>query len=216
MRGLFSPYGAALALAAIMVFAPLLGTAIAQQTPPRATDEAEAQAVPLAQINRHLKNLPPQSGRFEQSLADGSRLRGRFYMDWPQRLRFAYAQGGTVVTLKDNFIAVQDTPRGEPNWFPVALTPLGVLRAAMADGISPEMIVARQVTADFVALTVRDADDNLPGTATLYFARPSLQLYAWRLVDVQNLQTQVRLSAIETHAQLSDEHFTIEYDEEEE
>ena len=207
MRARFFQPGTAFVLAfTAVVFVPLAA----------ASAEGAKAALPLAQINQYLKNLPPQSGRFEQSLSDGARLRGVFYMDWPRRLRFAYDAGGAVVTLKDNFIAVQDTPRGEPNWFPVTLTPLGVLRAVMADGIRADMIVAQQVTADFVALSVRDTQNDLPGTATLYFARPDLQLYAWRLVDVQNLETQVRLSAIETHAQLGDAYFSIDYDEEEE
>ena len=169
----------------------------------------------LADINRGLKALPPQSGRFEQIMPNGGLAEGAYHMDWPARLRFAYddAHGGAIVTVKGNFVAVQETARAEPNWFPVSLTPLAVLRQAVETGIQPAMVVAASETQEHLSLTLRDPNGNLPGTATLYFSGADWQLYAWRLVDVQNLVTQVRLRARSFPAALSDRIFDIEYDE---
>ena len=75
----------------------------------------------------------------------------------------------------------------------MSLTPLAVLRQAVEIGIKPNMLVAASEAEGQLALTLRDPSGDLPGTATLYFAAPDWQLYAWRLVDVQNLVTQVRL-----------------------
>ena len=68
------------------------------------------------------------SGRFEQKLPNGGHAAGSYAIDWPSRLRFAYDGDGGIVTVKGKFVAVQEQPGGEPNWFPVALTPLSVLR----------------------------------------------------------------------------------------
>lgn len=172
-------------------------------------------AARLAEVNLGLKALPPQSGAFEQIMPNGGLAEGTYHMDWPARLRFAYdaASGGAIVTVKGKFVAVQETARAEPNWFPVSLTPLAVLRQAVEIGIQPNMLVAASEAEGQLALTLRDPSGDLPGTATLYFAAPDWQLYAWRLVDVQSLVTQVRLRARRVHTDLSDRVFDIDYDE---
>ncbi len=214
---------AALAALACLVAMGFVGDSHAQEAQPQtmtgagidAGIDASIDAARLEQINQGLKALPPQSGRFEQILPNGGMAEGRYLMDWPARLRFAYEgqRGGSVVTVKGKFVAVQETPGAEPNWFPVALTPLAVLRQAVADGIERAMLVEVQTEPAFIALSLRDPSGELPGTATLYFTRPDLQLYAWRLIDVQNVVTQVRLRDRKIHKSLSDSLFDIEYDD---
>ena len=172
--------------------------------------------VSLSEINAALKNIPPQSGRFEQSLPNGNMARGTYHMQWPARLRFAYEgtnDGGSIVTVKGKFVAVQEKPGAEPNWFPVSLTPLSVLRQAVRDGITQDMVRSRDDSDSVIALTLHDPKGELPGEVTLYFTRAELTLYAWRLVDVQNLVTQVRLSQIIPADRLDASVFIIDYDE---
>ena len=199
--------------AIIAVLAALTAADLAAQ--PLTTDAVTLSPARLADINRGLKALPPQSGRFEQIMPNGGLAAGTYHMDWPARLRFAYddAHGGAIVTVKGKFVAVQETARAEPNWFPISLTPLAVLRQAVETGIQPAMVVAASETQEQLSLTLRDPKGDLPGTATLYFTGPDWQLYAWRLVDVQNLVTQVRLSARSYPPALSDRIFDIDYDE---
>ena len=199
--------------AIIAVLAVLTAADLAAQ--PLTTDAVTLSPARLADINRGLKALPPQSGRFEQIMPNGGLAAGPYHLDWPARLRFAYddAHGGAIVTVKGKFVAVQETARAEPNWFPVSLTPLAVLRQAVETGIQPAMVVAASETQEQLSLTLRDPKGDLPGTATLYFTGPDWQLYAWRLVDVQNLVTQVRLSARSYPPALSDRIFDIDYDE---
>lgn len=199
--------------AIIAVLAVLTVSDLAAQPP--TPDRVTLSPARLADINRGLKALPPQSGRFEQIMPNGGLAEGTYHMDWPARLRFAYddAHGGAIVTVKGKFVAVQETARAEPNWFPVSLTPLAVLRQAVETGIQPAMVEAASETQEQLSLTLRDPKGDLPGTATLYFTGPDWQLYAWRLVDVQNLVTQVRLSARSYPSALSDRIFDIDYDE---
>ena len=171
-----------------------------------------AHAAELADINRALQNLPPQSGRFEQYLPNGGQAAGSFHIDWPQRLRFAYEPDGTVVTVKGRFVAVQERPEAEPNWFPVSLTPLAVIRSAVEHGIGSDMVTSFEVTDTHVAVGLADPAGELPGAAVLYFTPDALQLYAWRLADAQNLVTQTRLMQIRTVPQLDDAVFAITYD----
>ena len=180
----------------------------------------DAQDAPfLARINQSLKALPPMSGRFEQKLPNGAHATGSYAIDWPRRLRFAYDGAGGIVTVKGKFVAVQDQPGGEPNWFPVALTPLSVLRNAIENGIDANMVTDLTLRENNYSITLQDPSGEMPGTAQLFFTHHSGavkgdRLYAWRLTDVQNLVTLVRLSEIITHEKLAASHFEIIQNEE--
>ena len=183
---------------------------------PLSAQETATTFVSLSEINRALQNISPQSGSFEQSQPNGTSVRGTYHMNWPDRLRFAYqgaGDSGSIVTVKGKFVAVQENPGAEPNWFPVSLTPLAVLRQAVREGISPAMVQKRVDNERVIALTLQDPTGELPGEVTLYFARPGLNLYDWRLVDVQNLVTQVRLTEIIPTDKIDERVFIIEYDE---
>lgn len=173
----------------------------------------KADEAPLGAINKALQNLPLQSGRFSQIQANGHQLRGDYHMDWPQRLRFNYDNGGPVITVKGKFIAVQDAPRLEPNWLPVGLTPLALIRDVVRDGIKSEMIVETDETAQSWAITLTDPSGDTPGQAILFFTKNSLTLYGWQLTDVQNLVTRLWLTEISIKAQLEAALFSVDYDE---
>jgi len=192
---------------------PLAG-ALAITSPAFAAPVDAQNASFLARINQALKALPPISGRFEQKLPNGIHATGSYAIDWPSRLRFAYDGDGGIVTVKGKFVAVQEQPGGEPNWFPVALTPLSVLRNAIDQGIVADMVTDLTLRENNYSITLQDPSGELPGTAQLFFTRHSGaleddRLYAWRLTDVQNLVTLVRLSEIITHEKLEASHFEI-------
>ena len=189
---------AAFWLAALLPFLPVAASA------------EPVDAAWLARINQALKAIPPLSGRFQQKLPNGGHAEGVYAMDWPDRLRFAYDVGGeSIVTVKGKFVAVQETPGGEPNWFPVALTPLSVLRRAIAEGIDAPMVTNLSIRTDNYSITLEDPSGDLPGQAELFFTRQGDRLYAWRLTDVQNLVTLVRLSEIIVHEKLANSRFDI-------
>lgn len=163
-----------------------------------------------ARVNQALAGLPDMSGRFEQQAPNGAQAAGSYLIDWPENLRFAYDAGGTsVVTVRGKFVAVQDEAGGQPNWFPVSLTPLAMIRRAVAQGVSEAMMVGLDVQETIYAVTLADPSGDMPGRATLYFTKADNQLYAWRLVDVQNLVTLVRLREIKRLETLDKSLFAI-------
>ena len=169
----------------------------------------------LARINQSLKAMPPLIGRFQQKLPNGAHAAGSYAIDWPNRLRFAYDVGGeSIVTVKGKFVAVQETAGAEANWFPVALTPLAVLRQAINDGIRADMVRDFTLRDYNYSITLTDPSAELPGQAQLFFTRTGDRLYAWQLTDVQNLVTMVQLSEIITHDSLPRNSFDIIENEE--
>lgn len=174
-----------------------------------ATDNA-AHDIWLPRINAALSSMGAISGQFEQKLPNGAHAAGDYAIDWPQNLRFAYHHNGeSVVTVKGKFVAVQERPGAAPNWFPVSFTPLAMIRQAVAEGIDAQNLIALDIQDEIYAATLRDPQGEVAGEATLYFTRADNQLYAWRLVDVQNLVTLVRLRAITRHETLDKSVFAI-------
>ena len=117
------------------------------------------------------------------------------------------------MTVKGKFVAVQEQPGGEPNWFPVALTPLSVLTPSHRAGHCARNGDDFTLREDNYSITLQDPSGELPGTAQLFFTRTGgarrRQALCWRLTDVQNLVTMVRLSEIITHEKLAASHFEI-------
>lgn len=187
----------------------------------------------LPRINAALANMQALSGRFEQKLPNGGHAAGQYFIDWPQHLRFAYDVGSeSVVTVRGKYVAVQDAPGGLPNWFPVSLTPLAVIRQAVAEGLSADMLAAVTDEDAVFSATLKDPSGDVPGEAMLFFAKGAKgakgtkdarddndqagpsgpngdQLYAWRLVDAQNQVTLVRLREITRHKALDKSVFAI-------
>lgn len=164
----------------------------------------------VSRINKALQNMPAMSGRFEQRQANGAHAAGTYLIDWPDNLRFAYdVNGETVVTVKGKYVAIQEKAGGEPNWFPVSLTPLAVIRRAVADGLSANMVRDINDEGGAFSASLFDPTGEVPGVATLYFNSANDRLYAWRLVDAQNLVTLVRLRDIQDHKALDKSLFAI-------
>ena len=199
-------------IGALLIAMPFTFSAIATAT---AAAALEPDSAWIARINKALQAMPPLSGRFQQKLPNGAHAAGVYAIDWPNRLRFAYDVGGeSIVTVKGKFVAVQEVAGAEANWFPVALTPLAVLRQAISDGISTNMVSGFTLRDDNYSIALQDPSGELPGTAELFFTRKGDRLYAWQLTDVQNLVTLVRLSEIITHEELPRQYFDIIENEE--
>lgn len=161
-----------------------------------------------------LRAIGPTSGSFEQQTGNGDTLKGRFHLDLPDRLRFAYTHGSqAIVTVSGRFIAVQDGPGGEANRFPVSATPLKFFRQAHTDGLDPALIAAADETDKAVSVTLRDPKGKSAGQISLFFAKPTMTLYAWRIIDAQNQQTTVVLGEMRRHVSLPASTFFVLEDE---
>ena len=84
-----------------------------------------ARAANLADINAALADMRALSGQFVQSTPGGETMQGDFFLALPDRFRFIYTQGGkNVVTLRGNWLVVQEFQGAEANRYPVSATPL--------------------------------------------------------------------------------------------
>ncbi len=172
----------------------------------------------LAAVNAVLTNTQPQTGAFTQITPNGTRVSGTYQLMLPDRLRFAYDEAhdgvqNPVVTIAGPWIAVQDRPGAEANRFPVAVTPLQLLRKAGDQSLTPQHIIGQSEDADSVRVTLADPTGDIPGRLTLVLAKPGLELKGWVVVDVQALVTRVELHSIKQVNRLGAEVFYVYEDE---
>jgi len=193
-----------------------IATLIASLASVWAAPAAAASAVLAAKVKQRLQTIGPLSGRFVQTTPGGAERQGMFWLDLPRYARFAYrAAPQSIVTLRGNWLVVQDAPRAEANRFPVSATPLVMLRYG-AKQLVPEAIIAEHRSATQAAVTLADPQGDVAGQLTLHFALPDWRLTGWQVRDAQNLTTTVALRDVQRHDSLSPRLFDIEEDESEE
>ena len=57
---------------------------------------------------------------------------------------------------------------GLTGWLPVSLTPLALIRQAVADGVQPEMAVAFDAQPSYWALSLKDPSGETPGQRIIF------------------------------------------------
>ena len=185
---------------------------------PLKADPPKSERVTLAQIKQALAALPPMSGRFEQISWQGGRIGGAFFLALPRRAKFIYdAPAHSIITLRGNWLVVQDSAGGEANRFPIGGSPLKLLHDNATALTQKHIAAIRHMAAnDGVEIELIDPSGKLVGTLALQFSLPDWQLRGWWVRDVQGLVTQTRLVRTRSHASLPERLFFIDETEAEE
>lgn len=172
-------------------------------------------AASLADINAALADMGDLSGQFVQSSSGGETLQGDFFLALPDRFRFVYtqgrAQGGqNVVTLRGNWLVVQEFQGAEANRYPVSATPLHLLVDGRSLHIRPSQLEALTEKGGAIEVALRDPEGDVPGRLVLIFDSKTLALQGWRLLDIQQQRSTVWLHNVTRHARLAEDNFRID------
>ena len=193
-------------------FSPILVLACALLIMPVASP---VRAASLADINAALADMGDLSGQFVQSSPGGETLQGDFFLALPDRFRFVYtqgrAQGGqNVVTLRGNWLVVQEFQGAEANRYPVSATPLHLLVEGRSLHIQPSQLEALTEKGGSIEVALRDPEGDVPGRLVLIFDSKTLALQGWRLLDIQQQRSTVWLHNVTRHARLAEDNFRID------
>lgn len=172
-------------------------------------------AASLADINAALADMGDLSGQFVQTSSGGETLQGDFFLALPDRFRFVYtqgrAQGGqNVVTLRGNWLVVQEFQGAEANRYPVSATPLHLLVDGRSLHIRPSQLEALTEKGGSIEVALRDPEGDVPGRLVLIFDSKTLALQGWRLLDIQQQRSTVWLHNVTRHARLAEDNFRID------
>ena len=196
ITGRFSQAGARWALACALLLMPV-------ESPARATD--------LSDINAALADMRALSGQFVQSTPGGETLQGNFFLALPDRFRFVYKQGGhSVVTLRGNWLVVQEFQGAEANRYPVSATPLRLLVNERSLRIQPSQLESITEKGGSIEVALLDPKGDIPGRLVLIFDSETHALQGWRLLDIQQQRSTVWLHNVIRHERLPEDYFRID------
>jgi outer membrane lipoprotein-sorting protein len=183
--------------------------------PPSDSSPYDGSQAPIVQkISAYLTSMRTMMGDFVQIGPDGARTVGKFYIQKPGRLRFAYHPPSPVDVIADgNNVAVGDRNLNTWDKYPLSQTPLRYLLADHIDIAHDTNLVGISQDSSFVSLTIEERQ-LLIGThrLVLMFTAKDLQLRQWTITDPQGYETTVAVYNLDMVHKPDPALFAINYD----
>lgn len=154
------------------------------------------QTAALKKISDYFNGFTDMKGRFLQTNSEKKRLRGKFFVKRPGRLRFEYSPPSKQLIVSDGTqLAIQDLDINTDDRIPLDQTPFRLLLRKDVDLLRDADILEVQEAEDLIVVTLQDKSPDAPGRIRLFFSKaPELDLKEWVTTDAQGLDTRVELS----------------------
>ena len=170
----------------------------------------------VQKAERYLDTMTTAKARFVQTAHNGMQLVGTFFLDRPGKLRFEYDDPIEDFVMADGyFIYFYDSELGEQMNMPIGQSLADfILRKEIS--FSDDVIVSDVSRAhDLLQVKLVQKSDPESGSLVLGFREEPFALKKWRVVDAQNLITEVELFYLETGIELDQDMFRYSKPDEE-
>lgn len=166
----------------------------------------------LQELNAYFNALNNMRGVFVQTGADKKKMKGRFYVKKPGRLRFDYASPSKMRIVSDGqYLAIQDTAAETDDRIALDSTPFRILLRKDVDLLRDAHIFELQEAEDLIVITLQDKSPDAPGRIRLFLTRkPTLDLKEWVTTDAQGGDTRVEVSDLVRSEEIDANLFKIE------
>ncbi len=150
----------------------------------------------VKRTSAYFNGLTNLKGSFLQTSADNKRLRGKFYVKRPGRLRFEYSLPSKQLIVSDGQqLAIQDLDINTDDRLTLEQTPFRVLLKKDVDLLRDARILDVQESDDLLIVALQDKSPDAPGRIKLFMTKsPSLELKEWVTSDTQGLDTRLEIS----------------------
>lgn len=157
----------------------------------------------------YLQNLKTGKARFVQTAHDGSQLMGTFYINRPGKLRFEYDDPIKDFVVADGvFIYFYDAELGEQMNMPLGSNLADFILRKDISLTEDVYITDVQRGGGLLQIKLVQKADPDAGALLLGFQENPVRLKKWRVIDAQNLITEVELFYFDTGIALDDSLFT--------
>jgi outer membrane lipoprotein-sorting protein len=158
----------------------------------------------VGKVSTYFNELQNLKGAFVQTGADNRRMRGRFFVKRPGRLRFEYALPSKQLIISDGqMVSIQDLDINTDDRIALEQTPFRVLLRKDVDLLRDASILDVQEADDLVIVTLQDKSPDAPGRIKLFMSRlPRLELKEWVTTDAQGLDTRLEVSGLVTSEEI--------------
>lgn len=161
---------------------------------------ALAKEVPLSVLSSYINSLVTAEASFVQVNADGSKAKGKIYIQRPGRARFEYeAPSKDLVIAAGGQVIIFDARSNEPpEQYPLARTPLNLILARDVNLEDARMVVDHGEVGGATVVRAQDPKHPEYGTIDLYFSADPVALTKWIITDDIGNQTSVTLGEMVT------------------
>jgi outer membrane lipoprotein-sorting protein len=165
----------------------------------------------VQKVNGYFNAVESLKGQFVQTTSDNKRMRGKFFMKRPGRVRFEYAPPSRQLVVSDGQqIAIQDLDINTDDRVMVDQTPFRVLLRKDVDLIRDARILEVQEADDLLIVALQDKSKDASGRIRLFMAtKPELELKEWVTTDAQGLDTRLEVSGLDSKDTLDANLFKI-------
>jgi outer membrane lipoprotein-sorting protein len=165
----------------------------------------------VTKVNRYFNNLTNLRGTFVQTAADNKRMRGRFFVKRPGRLRFEYNLPSRQLIVSDgSMLAIQDLDMNTDDRIALDQTPFRLLLRNDVDLLRDARILEVQEAEDLIILSLQDKSPDAPGQIRLFLSKsPEVELKEWVTTDSQGTDTRVEVANLNRPEELDAELFRV-------
>lgn len=166
----------------------------------------------VKRVGTYFNDLQNMRGTFLQTTGDNKRLRGKFYVKKPGRLRFEYNLPSKQLIIADGQqLAIQDLDLGTDDRLALEQTVFRILLRKDVDLMRDARILDVQESDDLIVIALQDKSPDTSGRIKLFLTKnqAALELKEWVTTDAQG-ETRVELSGIVRTEEIDVNLFKIE------
>lgn len=159
---------------------------------------SERQLAVVRQVSEYFNTLENLRGNFVQTNAEKQRLRGKFFVKRPGRLRFEYAPPSKQLIVADGqYLQIADLDINTDDRLLLDQTTFRILLRKDVDLLRDARILEVQEADDLVIVALQDKSADAPGRIRLFMSKsPNLDLKEWVTTDAQGLDTRIEVSSL--------------------
>jgi outer membrane lipoprotein-sorting protein len=160
-------------------------------------------------LTAYFNQMGDSKGEFNQTSADGKRLRGKIYIKRPSLFRFEYRLPSKQLIISDGkHMVVQDLDLNTDDRYGLDQTPFRIVLRKDVDLMRDAKILEVGETDDRYYVTLMDKSPDTRGRLKMLFLKqPAVELKEWITTDTQNQDTKVELTEFVRAEKLDDKLF---------
>ncbi len=170
----------------------------------------DKQTATLKEVSKYFNDLKHMKGAFNQTNADGKKMRGKFFIKQPGKFRFDYGSGSKMIIVSDGKnLSVQDLDLKTDSSWELDRTPFRLLLRKDVDLIRDAAVLEVQDVDDLIIVSVQDKSPETPGRIKLFLGKkPALELKEWVTTDAQGIDTRIEIAELNRTEDIAGELFT--------
>lgn len=153
----------------------------------------------VKKVSAYFNSIEDMRGVFRQTTADNKRMRGKFFMKRPGRIRFEYSPPSRQLIISDGYqISIQDLDINTDDRVMVDQTPFRVLLRKDVDLLRDARILEVQEATDLAIVSLQDKSKDASGKVRIFLTlSPEPELKEWVTTDAQGLDTRLEVSGLD-------------------